>query len=203
MTSLPAQPSAPIEDVTRGTVLALLAIPAGIIVFVLIWSIGFIASAVTLGVAFLARFLYLLGSGGVIGRAGAVRVTVITISTVIASIIAGLVSDVAIGIGQVMSISPIEALMSPQFSTVFAAYVGDPDAQSSLIPSVLLALGFGALGCFSLLRGTFRAAAAPAAPAAPIAYQHWPQNSTVDPFAEPNAPVQQQPFPPAEEYPQR
>lgn len=163
MTEYAAQPTQPVEDINRGTVLALLAIPAGVIVFVIIWSIGFIASAVTLGVAYLAMFLYQRGSGGMVGRAGAIRVAIITGVTVVLSIIAGLISDVAIGIGQIANISPFEALSTPQFGTVFSFYLTDPEAQASFIPSVLIAVAFAALGCFGVLRAAFRATAAPQA----------------------------------------
>ena len=199
MTNLPAQPATPIEDVNRGTVVALLAIPAGIIVFVLVWSIGFIASAVTLGVAYLARFLYLLGSGRAIGRTGAVRVTIITIATVILSIVAGLITDVALAISQVAQISPIEALSVPQFSQVLEVYLTEPELQYSPWPSVLIALGFGLLGCFSILRATFRAAAAPAA--GPTDAPIWPQNTAADPFAQQNPVAPQQPVPPTDDTP--
>ena len=162
MTDQPVPASVPApEDVNRGTVVALLAIPVGIIVFVLIWSIGFIASAVTLGVAYLARFLYVLGSGGGISRLGAIRVAIITIVTVILSVVAGLISDVALGISQVTDLSPIEALTSSRFSEVFTAYLTEPELQYSPWPSVLIALAFGAIGCFSLLRATLRGSSAP------------------------------------------
>ena len=40
------EPRTPEENVVRGTLFALLAIPAGVIVFVFIWNLGFIASIV-------------------------------------------------------------------------------------------------------------------------------------------------------------
>ncbi len=197
MTNLPAQPAAPVENVGRGTLAALLAIPVGVIVWVLIWSIGFIASVVSFGVAILAMFLYRLGAGGTIGRAGAVRVTIITLVTIGLSIFAGLVADVAIGIGQVAQVSPFEALNFPQFWEVYSQYVADN--TESLTPSILISIAFGILGCFSVLRGAFKATAAPAAPATqPI----WPQNP-VTPAVDEQAPITPQPLPPVEENPPR
>src|SRR3954466_11455210 len=104
------EPATPIEDVNRGTVVALLALPIGVIVWVLIWTLGIIASIVTLGVAYAAMFLYRLGSGGAMGRGGAVRVTLITLVTLAVAIFAGLVADVAVGIGRVTNVGPIDAL---------------------------------------------------------------------------------------------
>lgn len=153
------QPDAPVEDVNKGTVVALLALPAGVIVWVLVWTLGFIASIVTFAVAYLAMFLYKLGSGGTMGRAGAVRVAIITVVTLAVSIIAGLVADVANGIGSVTGVGPIEALSNPNFGQIFTAYVSDPD--SGLLLSLGIAIVFGILGCFGVLRSAFGATATP------------------------------------------
>lgn len=185
MSYYPTEPVAPVEDVNRGTVVALLTIPAGVIVWTLVWSFGFIASIITFGVAILATFLYRLGSGGTIGRAGAVRITIITLATVVLSIIAGLVSDVAIGIGQIAKISPIEALSHPGFADMLSLYLSSGDGN--LYFSLAIAVAFGILGCFSVLRGAFRATE-PVAPAAQIDPQTpWPTlpaNPQADPFAD-------------------
>lgn len=196
MTSLPAQPAQPTplpENINRGTVVALLAIPAGIIVWVIIWTIGFIASIVSFGVAILAMFLYRLGSGGQMGRAGAVRVTIITILTVALSIFAGLVTDVAVGIGTVTNDGPIAALSNPVFWDVFQEYTTGPES-GSLGFSLLLSIGFGVLGCFSILRTAFKTTAPVLNPATgqpwsqtPIAPVQ-PQDPTTPPTAEENPP---------------
>lgn len=184
MSYYPTPSAAPVEDVNRGTVVALLTIPAGVIVWTLVWSIGFIASIITFGVAILATFLYRLGSGGTISRAGAIRITIITLVTVALSIIAGLVADVAIGISQVANVSPIEALSNPAFGEVFATYLST--GGGNLYFSLIIAVVFGILGCFSILRGAFAATAAPAA-AQPDPQAPWPTlptNPQADPFAD-------------------
>lgn len=154
------QPDVPVEDVNRGTVVALLALPVGVILWVLVWSLGFIVSIITFGVAYLAMFLYRLGSGGTIGRAGAVRVAIITLVTLALAIFAGLVADVAIGIGSVTGVGPVEALGNPAFGEVFTSYITDP--ESGLLLNLGLAIGFGLLGCFGILRSAFSATAEPA-----------------------------------------
>jgi len=161
------QPTAPVEDVNRGTVVALLALPVGVIVWVIIWTIGIVASVVTLGVAYLAMFLYRLGSGGTIGRAGAVRVTIITLVTLAVAIFAGLVADVAVGVGSVTKVGPVEALSNPAFWQIFNEYVTAPD--SGLLLSLGLAIGFGILGCFGILRSAFAATAPEPSFGAPVA----------------------------------
>lgn len=183
------EPAAPIEDVNRGTVVALLAIPAGIIVFVLIWRFGFIASAVTLGVAYFAMFLYKAGSGGVMGRAGAVRVAIITIVTAVLSIGAGVVSDVAFAIASVTGANPVAVMLDPSFGDRFSTVMALPSALEGVLPSVLIALAFAGLGCFSILRGAFTSTAA----ASPAPGATW---STQPIQPDPSA---QQPAPPADD----
>lgn len=149
----------PVEDVNRGTVVALLALPVGVIAWVLIWSIGIVASIVGFGIAYLTMFLYTRGSGGLISRAGAVRITIITLVTLAIAIFAGLVSDVAIGISRLSSLSPIEALSDNQFPVVLNTYLTDGVSEWGFF--VLLAVVFGIVGCFGILRTAFRATAAP------------------------------------------
>jgi len=151
-------PDAPVEDVNRGTVVALLAIPVGVIAWVLIWSFGFIASIISFGVAYIAMFLYRLGSGGAIGRAGAVRVTIITLATLALSIFAGLVWSVATDIGQITHTSTIFALTDPSFWERFQDSMAN--AGGALWGNIGLAALFGILGCFGVLRSAFSAAAA-------------------------------------------
>lgn len=151
------QPDAPVEDVNRGTVVALLAVPVGVIVFVVVWTIGFIASIITLGVAYLAMFLYRLGSGGGMSRAGAVRVTIITLVTLALSIFAGLVTDIAIGVGRSSKTSPVEAVLEPGFWSIFEDNLANADGQ--LWMSVGLAALFGVIGCFGILRSAFGSSA--------------------------------------------
>ena len=150
----------PEENVTRGTLLALLVIPLGVIVWTIIWNVGFIASIVSFGVAVLAVFLYRRGSGGTISRGGAIRVILIVIVTVALSLFVGVVSEVAIALGDVAGISPIDALTAPQFWPVFNQILAEPDVQKELLPAIGLGILFAALGCFSTLRRAFKGTAA-------------------------------------------
>lgn len=136
----------------RGTLLALAIIPVGIIVWVLIWSLGFIASVVAFAIAIGAMYLYRLGAGRM-GRTGAIRVALITIVTLVLALIAGYAWDLASAFARVNDSSPLDALNFPNFwPVVFEAMFTDG------LFSTLLALGFGVLGCFSVLRAGFAAA---------------------------------------------
>jgi hypothetical protein len=137
--------SLPSENVPRGTILALLIIPAGIIVWTIIWSIGFIASIVALGVALGALALYRLGSGGRISRTGAIRVTIITIVTLVLSFIVGIVSD--------NLAYYLKAINAGRFFDALSADIGRAPGDYAI--QFVLAIGLGALGCFSVLRTAF------------------------------------------------
>jgi hypothetical protein len=161
-------PSTPSENVPRGTLLALLIIPAGIIVWVIIWGLGFIASIVALGIAIGALWLYRLGSGGRISRAGAVRVTVITVVALLLAFWAGLVSDVLPLYAGQRNIDYVTALTSGEFWSLFNHAVANNFGDVAV--QFVIALAFGALGCFSVLRTAFvqtRAADAAAGTVAP------------------------------------
>jgi len=148
----PSPSSLPPENVRRGVIFALLALPAGVIAWDLLWSVGFIASIVAFGVAYLAARLYRLGSGGRVTRSGAIAIAVITIGTLIVAFISGFAVDIVGEYSRVTGASITESLLSPRFwSIVFTSMT----APQSLI-SLLLAAVFGALGCFSILRNAFR-----------------------------------------------
>jgi hypothetical protein len=138
----PTTPSLRAENVPRGTLLTLLVIPAGIMVWVILWSVGFIASIVAFGVALGGMWLYRLGSGGRLSRAGAIRVTGITIVTLLLAFVAGLISD------DLASYS--RAVQAGEFLDAFGDAI-EQNAGAYAVPLVL-ALVFGALGCFTVLR---------------------------------------------------
>jgi hypothetical protein len=151
MTEAPST-SLPPENLQRGVIFALIALPVGVIAWDIIWSVGFIASIVAFGVAYLAARLYRLGSGGRVTRSGAIAITAVTIGTLIIAFISGFAIDVIGEYTRITGESVTEALLSSRFWSIVFADMTDPQ---SLI-SVLLAAAFGVLGCFSILRGAFR-----------------------------------------------
>ena len=156
-------PSLPSENIPRGTLMALLIIPAGIIAWVVLWQFGLVASIVAFGVAIGALWLYRFGSGGRISRTGAVRVTIITIVTLLLSFLAGLVADVLPLYASQRNQDYITALTSGEFWTFFNHALANN--LGNVAAPLVLALVFGVLGCFSVLRTAFvqtRAAEAPA-----------------------------------------
>lgn len=161
------EPDSHPENVRRGIALALLALPAGIVVWDLLWSLGVIASIVAFGVALAALRLYRLGSNGPFGRQGAIAVLVITVVTLVLAYISGFVVGLMPSYMEVTGGTVADALVDGRFWDQVFANIADPRRTSQLV----LAIVFGAIGCARILLFAFRstradAAAAPAAPPA-------------------------------------
>lgn len=157
----PAPAPAP-ENLGRGTLAALLTVPVGVGVWVLVWSLGFIASLVGALVAFGALRLYVWGAGR-ISRPGAAIVLLVTVLTLVLAFFGGIVYDVAAGLGELSGASTWSMLWHPQFWPAFTELL--PELFPEYLPDFGWALGFGALGSFATLRAAFAAGGAPAAPA--------------------------------------
>jgi hypothetical protein len=151
----------PRENILRGTLFALIAIPVGATLWVVIWNLGFIASIVSFGVALAAVWLYSKGSGGRVGAIGATLVAMIVLVTLLAGFYFGLVSDYARLIGEDLGVSPFEILRNDAFWPSFAADFGLLLQANGA--NLAMSLAFGALGAFSILRNVFKAANASAA----------------------------------------
>jgi hypothetical protein len=168
MTSPQLQPSLPPENVLRGSLFALIALPLGVLVWLLIWSFGFIASIVAFGVAIAAAFFYRVGAGGRISKLGGWIVTAVTVVTLVVAWFAGLALDVVRYISDESGVSWLEALNGPYFAELYALVIRDP--YGDLITSAIATIAFGALGSFSVLRSIFKQAKleaeVPIAPAA-------------------------------------
>jgi hypothetical protein len=162
MTTSPSSAPTPArENVLRGTLLALVAVPVGVALWLVIWNLGYLAAIVSFVVALGAAFLYRLGSGGIVSKVGASIVTGIVVLTVLLSFYSGLVSDFANVIAMQSDISPFEALGQPLFWSSFHA--GLPVVFEAYTVDFLIALAFGALGAFSILRSAFQGPQEPAA----------------------------------------
>jgi hypothetical protein len=155
-----AAPPLPPENLVRGLLLSLLAIPAGILVFVLIWNLGFIASIVGFGVAFAAFFLYRLGSGGRVSMRGAIVIALVTVVTLVLAFIAAEVFTVAGEIARVNDVPVTEVLTTPELLGFVVNVLTSPEVAGALAGDAVMTLLFGAIGCFAVLRGAFREAKA-------------------------------------------
>lgn len=171
----------PVENTTRGTLLSLAIIPLGVIAWVLIWNLGFVAGIVGFGIAIGALFLYRFGSGGIVSRGGAVRVALVTLLTVLIAMFATLVSDVVNALSEISGISAIETITHEAFWPSFQEIVTAPEVSGEYAKSFAIGLGLALLGSFSTLRGAFTQ---PAPTALPATEQYFSPAGT-----EPNAPA--------------
>lgn len=153
--AVPTSATPALENVGRGTATALLTIPAGVIAWVVIWGLGYLASIVGAVVAFLALRLYVWGAGR-ISRVGAVVVLLTTTVTLVLAFLGGIVYDATIGFGDTAGIGQWAALTHPDFWPTFGQVL--PEALPSYGKDIAWAVGFGALGSFATLRAAFAAA---------------------------------------------
>ncbi|HEY5230431.1 MAG TPA: hypothetical protein VIJ11_06035 [Galbitalea sp.] len=155
MTATPAQGQP--ENVLTGALFALLVLPVGVVVIVLLSSINFVASIAGYLIAFLAVLLYRRGSGGVISRVGAWTITAIVLATVLIGIWATLFVVSFGGLGHLGDIG------NPQAMTLFN------ENLPALVNGNLLFIGlivlFAAVGSFRILGRAFRTAHQTANPA--------------------------------------
>jgi hypothetical protein len=148
-----AQPANTNEDVIKGGLFALVAIPLGVILLVLLSSIGFIASIVGFVVAAAAVWLYRRGSGGFISRSGAFVVTGVVVVALLIGIWISIAIDFAGGLGHLGLLGQSE--FWDQYWANFGKLVGE---EGLFVPLVIV---FGALGAFQTLRRAFAIARQP------------------------------------------
>ncbi len=164
MSSLePTTPAAPTEDVVRGALFSLIVLPVGIAAWLLLWSVGFIASIVAFGVAVAAVWLYRLGTRGRISTAGAIVVTGVTVVTLLLAFFAGMVLDALNAIVDQTGMTWSEVIVLPEFWDFVGVAI--PAAFGDYALNFVIAIGFGVLGCFTVLRSAFAQGRQGASPA--------------------------------------
>jgi hypothetical protein len=139
----------PTESVVRGLMLALLVIPVGATAWVLLWNFGFVASIVSFGIAWGAVRLYRVGSGGAVTRGAFWGIIVIIVVALAVSMLAAIANDLISATGLGMT----AALTSDGFWTLYWHNIfGNGRMWAAYLPSILMMILFGALGCFNTIR---------------------------------------------------
>jgi hypothetical protein len=144
----------PPENRIRGLLFSLIAAPVGVILFAIIWNLGYVASIVGFAIAFGAFFLYKKGSGGRISIPGALIVAAVTLGTLAIAFIVAETSDLAS-----VGVTWAEAARIPGFAGALLADVG--------MTALFGLIGSGAV-IFTAIRESRAQAAADATP--PTAY---------------------------------
>ncbi|MHC5797762.1 hypothetical protein ACVXZ4_16555 [Lacisediminihabitans sp. FW035] len=148
------------ENVVRGGIFALVAVPVGIVLWVVIWSIGIVSAIVAFAVAAFAAWLYRKGSGGLVSKVGALVIAAIVLGTILLSFYFGLVSDYAKFAGEQLGLNPFAAVLDPLFWPNFNADFGL--LLNGNLLNLVFALALGTLGAFSVIRKAYRSGSAPA-----------------------------------------
>jgi hypothetical protein len=181
------------ENVLRGTLLSVLAIPAGVVLWVALWRFGIVASIVAFVIAFGAAWLYRKGSGGVVSRVGALVIALVVAAGILVSFWAGLVFDYAVYAADQLGTDPFTAMGNEVFWPAFG--LDFPSNFAANGANFAIAIAFGALGAFRIIARAFaegrtRAQSQTAAQfGAPIP-ETWssPASDAVQPVADPTDP---------------
>jgi len=153
---LPGTRPESLEHMVRGTVFALVMIPVGVALWLILWKLGWMASIVAFVTAAGAAKLYIAGStvggGGNMTRRGAWVVVAVTVVTVLLSFLGSIWMDLADYVGA----SPLALLFEPEaWDLLGYNLTSNADLVESLKAEFLMALLFSALGCFFTLRQLF------------------------------------------------
>lgn len=174
----------PVENVSRGIIFSLIAIPISIAAAALFGGLFGIASGiVTLIIAYLAGWLFSKGSGGpfegkMVGPAGRLPYILIASAAVLLGAITSIIASVYSGFSKVNGPG---GLLGAPFATTLRRALGSPE---DFIFPMALCLVFGLVGIVSVVRGPRKPAANVQQPVQPYA-------------AQPGAPVQPGAYPTA------
>lgn len=135
----------------RGRLLALLAVPAGVVAWVLLWRVGVLTAFVALLVAALALGLYKRGAGVPPHRADAVFLVAVTVAGMGLAFVSGLVSDLWVVWSQRTG-EGMGALANPDFIDHAVTMLGRPAVWSAYGRDLLMTVILTAVGSLSILR---------------------------------------------------
>ena len=146
----------PVENVARGLLFAVGAIPVAMVVSALIWKVGFVASIASFALAAGVVWLYVRGAGTT-PRKGLVPVVLLIIAGVALAFLANMSVDAS---------DYWSANGGPGSGTSRLSFILDnifrPEVISSYGKDLAFYVAFAALGTFSTIRRLFRAPVAPA-----------------------------------------
>jgi hypothetical protein len=149
------------EHVAKGILASLGAIVAGVVLWVILWRMGFVASIVSFAIAWLAIKLYGLGAG-MVTRSSAKYIVAVSIVGVALSFLAGLVSDGADVFADGTKLSLWNTFTAGDFWSFIWANFQSAELWKSYTGDIAMAALFAALGMFWTLKDLFK----PAKPAA-------------------------------------
>jgi hypothetical protein len=140
----------------KGLMLAILAIPVGIVLWVILWNFGFIASIVSFAIAWLAVYLYKLGAKKEVGRRAAPYLLAIVLLGIVLAFLSGVALDALKFYVEGTDLSELDALFTADYwSFFFANILTNGELWSSYAVDIIISIVFGVLGCFSIVKSLF------------------------------------------------
>jgi hypothetical protein len=178
----------PVENVARGAIFALAAIPIGMLAFGFLGAVGVFVFIAGMVVPFVAASLYRRGSGGSLSRAGWLPVIAISLIGIVLGVFTGLVASTFVAF---QAVGGDGGIFSSAFWTTVARQLrGRITAAAGTRFFAIIGLALGIVGIFAALR-TPKTAVVPA-PAAVDAAAPAPEAATP---AQPSPPAPNQPLP--------
>lgn len=152
------------ENVARGVGAASLAIVLGAILWIVLWSYGFMASFVAFAIAWLAVRLYKRGSGGSLSRKGTYWVLGIIALGIVLAFLSGMVSDALYYYQAEYEIGALAALASADFWDYWTYNIfANGELWGSYTADIVIAVVFGVLGAFEIVKSLLIPGSAPKA----------------------------------------
>ena len=142
----PDSPTPPVEQVGRGILFSLLAIVLGIVLTVIVWQFGFVASITSFAMAWAAVWLYNKGAGAP-PRKGTGGLIVVILAGAVLCLVAAIVSDAFMVFSHEYPGAPMGDLLAASLSVL-----GEGDVWSAYGGTIVMFLVFAGLGIFSTLR---------------------------------------------------
>lgn len=127
----------------NGLLLALLTIPVGIVLWVTLWNMGFMASLVAFVIAYGAVWLYKTQTGGHVSKPAAYSLIAIIITGVVLSFISGMVAD---GWAYFSEATEGATLLSREFLDFISDNLSSVEIWSAYQNDLILAVVFGLIG---------------------------------------------------------
>ncbi|GAA5027843.1 hypothetical protein ACFQRL_05845 [Microbacterium fluvii] len=139
----------PAENVARGALFALAALPLGVALWCVIWQLGFISALVAFAVVAGGAWLYRRGSGGRVGGAGIAVIVAVAAVTLVLAFLGGLVFDVASALGYPMPASLTDELF---WGDYWYNITDNPQLWEEMTMTIVMTIGFAILGAFGVVR---------------------------------------------------
>jgi hypothetical protein len=140
-------PEAP-ERVGRGLLFASLGVLAGVVLTVVIWRLGFVASLTSLLLAVGAGWLYVKGAGAP-PRKGLVPLLLLIVAGVVVALLVAVASDIWVAYLNAFPDADTTELVQ---AVQFYLFDGETWSDSGVVRSVIMFVLFAALGMFSIVR---------------------------------------------------